>query len=216
MKYELLIQLLHELDEYETTPPATAEAHNNIADFAQWLSAKHKTTPAPPVEVRAIAPQGDNPAQITQLIALMYKYIKFYLRKVFEPTALRSPDDFGFLATLFMEGSLQKHELIEKNTLEFSSGVEIIKRLEQKGLITTVADPNDRRARRVTISPLGRACFFGIMPDMAKIGKLAMGNLSSSEQTILLDLLHRLNHFHAPIFQQEKQSVAADIFDKYG
>jgi MarR family transcriptional regulator, lower aerobic nicotinate degradation pathway regulator len=214
MKYELLQQLLHALEEYESQPNQTGS--NQLADFAQWLSAKHKTAPAPPVEVRAIAPQGDNPAQITQLITLMYKYIKFYLRKIFEPTALRSPDDFGFLATLFIEGSLQKHELIEKNTLEFSSGVEIIKRLEQKGLILSEEDPNDRRARRVSLSPLGHACFFGIMPDMAKVGKLAMGNLNDSEQILLLDLLHRLNHFHAPIFQQEKLNPAADIFEKYG
>ena len=213
MNYKLFHQLIDEMELYENNGNA------DMSQFAEWLYRRH--TPAPYShakrydDAQTIPPQGGTRAQITQLLVLMYKYLKFYLKKYFEDKPLSSPDDFGFLASLFLENDMQKNELIAKNTMEFTSGMEIIKRLERAQLIESFDDPNDRRAKRVCITAAGRALIISMFPTMGEIGKLAMGDLTESEQTYLLSLLHRLNHFHNPIFHEEKNSELNAILDKY-
>ena len=213
MNYKLLHQLIDEMALY-------GDNNATISEFAEWLYRRHTPTPYSHIknydEAQTIPPQGDTRAQITQLLVLMYKYLKFYLKKYFEDKPLSSPDDFGFLASLFLENDMQKNELIAKNTMEFTSGMEIIKRLERTQLIEAFDDPNDRRAKRVRITGAGRGLIISMFPTMAEIGKLAMGDLTESEQTYLLSLLHRLNHFHNPIFHEEKNAALDTILDKYG
>lgn len=220
MDYNFLHTVIDALESYEKE----SKTEVNLTDFGLFLlqktgqkeaQIKPQATPPQAMPPQAMPPQGDTPAQVTQLIALMYKYLKFYLRKIFAPTPLVVPDDFGFLATLFMEGDLLKHELIAKNTLEFSSGVEIIKRLEKRKLLISKPDKNDRRARRVAITAAGQACMLAILPQMSRVGRLAMGQLTADEQTQLLAILRKLNDFHAPIFEGEKQSAPELIFEKY-
>lgn len=213
MNYNFLHTVINALESYEKE----SKTELNLTDFGLFLLQKSEATKVKEelTTIKAMPPQGDKPAQATQLIALMYKYLKFYLRKIFAPTPLVVPDDFGFLATLFMEGDLLKHELIAKNTLEFSSGVEIIKRLEKRKLLISKPDKNDRRARRVAITDAGRACLLAILPQMSRVGRLAMGQLTDDEQAQLLSLLRKLNDFHAPIFEAEKQQEAEQIFEKY-
>lgn len=219
MKYNLLVEIISVLHDYETSSKPN---QHNLKDFAKWLYTytQEKSFNEPdkavmPAEKGPMPLQGGEQAQISQLIVLMYKYVKFYLRKIFADTPLSSPDDFGFLGTLFVEGSLQKNELIVRNTMEFTSGVEIIKRLEAKKLIATEVDSKDKRAKRVALTPLGRVTFVELLPQMAKVGRLAIANLSQEQQSHLLELLKQLNHFHAPIFQNDRNSDIIAILERY-
>lgn len=212
MNYTLLKTLIDTLFEYEQANPT--ETAQNMPDFLEWASQKHpKTSP----NLKQSAPvQGSNPAQITQFLFLMHKYLRFYLRKLFEGTPLVAADDFGFLATLAMHGDMPKHELIRLNTIETSSGMEIIKRLEKAGLIYAYSDLSDKRAKKVGLTGYGRGFFFQILPEIAKVGDLALGDLNPEESEQLLQILQRLDNFHNPIFHTEKNSDLAQIFAKWG
>jgi len=153
----------------------------------------------------AIPVQGDAGARATQLLVLMNKYIRYYLRKAFQGSPLNNPDDFGFLASLIFYGDMQKSELIQRNTGELTSGMEVIRRLEQAGLLRSFPDPNDGRARRLAVTDAGIEAFAAVMPAMQQIGKLALADLSETEQQVLLDLLQRLHSFHQPLFFDTKK-----------
>ena len=224
-KYDLLQDLLPLLQAYEME-----ESKGSVQDFLVWANQKQgffqqnllenslKTNDKACDQAKPyhhIPPQGSQRAQITQLLALMYKYLKFYFKKVSLDTPLSSVDDFGMLATLWLEGDMRKNELIEKNTLEFTSGMEVIRRLERHELIEAFADPDDARARRVKITEKGQVLFIGIMPRMQQIGRIALGNLNEDEQTILYDLLFRLNDFHQPIFHQAKKEDLQNIVSEF-
>ena len=219
MKYDLLVQLIGAVEKYEEN--ATTSDEKNLKNFAHWLynythNLSTKSENDTPCDKKGPMPlQGSEQAKISQLLVLMYKYLKFYLRKIFAHTPLTSSDDFGFLGTLFVEGSLQKNELIIKNTMEFTSGVEIIKRLEQKGLIASEKDETDKRAKRVALTPLGRATFLELLPTMARVGRLAMANLTHEQQSHLFKLLEQLHLFHAPIFQYHKNNDIENILDDF-
>jgi MarR family transcriptional regulator for hemolysin len=66
-----------------------------------------------------------------------------------------------------------------------------VKRLEEKGLVTLVPDPDDRRIRRVSVSPAGtKARNQAVKALDATKSELAV--LSQKEWTQLLPLLNRL------------------------
>jgi MarR family transcriptional regulator for hemolysin len=66
-----------------------------------------------------------------------------------------------------------------------------VKRLEEKGLVILVPDPDDRRIRRVSVSPAGtKARNQAVKALDATKSELAI--LSQKEWTQLLPLLNRL------------------------
>ena len=220
MQYQNIKTLISELELFENQQNSPKNKPVDMTAFAAWLERKY---PLPNKgmekfdysQSESSPPSGSDEAQITQLLVLMYKYLKFYLKKFFESSPLTSPDDFGFLAVLATQGDMQKNELINRNTVEFSSGIEIIKRLEKHGLLSSSPDQSDKRAKKVAITEKGAAFFWSLMPDMARIGKLALGDLTEKETDELWRLLHKLNHFHNPIFHEQKSAALGAILDKY-
>lgn len=211
MNYKLLGDLLPYLETFEK-----AGKGSSVSDFISWLKDESKETSEVNINnVRFVPLQGGTNAKISQLIALMYKYVRFYFKKGLKDSMLQTMEDFGFLATLAVFGDLRKNELIQKNTSEFTSGMEVIRRLERYGLIQSFPDPDDKRARRVKITHKGQAAFFEALPVLRNIGEIATGRLTEDEKLQLLELLEKLNHFHNPIFHDEKNTPIEGIVDKY-
>jgi DNA-binding MarR family transcriptional regulator len=225
MRYQLLKELIPYIEAFEAEQKTE---DSDMQSFIRWLIVQEnlkkfsaekddlkKEQPSKIYQSPSIGPQGDDRAQVTQLLALMYKYLKFYLKKGFEHSPFAGPDDFGFLATLMMEGSMHKNSLIEKNTLEFSSGMEVIRRLERNHLIKSTVDPEDRRAKLVEVTEEGVGVFMNILPTMNKIGTIATANLNEEERAQLLALLRKLNHFHNPIFHEAKKESVEEIMQQF-
>ena len=211
MKYKLLVGILPYLEEFEEKGEG-----DTIDDFVAWM----QTAPTLKIDSKAailksVPLQGNVNAQICQLIALMYKYIRFYYKKGFKNSLLQTMEDFGFLATLTMFGDLRKNKLIQKNTSEFTSGMEVIRRLERNELIESFSDPEDKRARRVKITEKGQGVFYQTLPVLQKMGAIATGELTEVEKQQLFELLNKLNYFHNPIFHEEKESTLDTIIKDY-
>ncbi len=213
MNYKLLADLLPYLEEFENSGKGT-----DVQDFMKWMNRRTKVEEKEEesFEKSKFVPlQGGVEAKIGQLIALMYKYIRFYFKKGLKDSLLQTIEDFGFLATLATFGDLKKNRLIQKNTSEFTSGMEVIRRLERNKLIQSFSDPDDKRARRVKITDLGTKVFLEALPVLRQIGAISTGDLSEKEKYQLFELLERLNIFHNPIFHEEKGSELEVIVDKY-
>jgi DNA-binding MarR family transcriptional regulator len=211
MKYKLLVGIIPYLEQFEET-----EEGETIDDFVAWM----KTAPvlekkSETATLKSVPLQGSINAQICQLIALMYKYVRFYYKKGFKNSLLQTMEDFGFLATLAMFGDLRKNELIQKNTSEFTSGMEVIRRLERNELIESFLDPADKRARRVKITEKGQGVFYQTLPVLQKMGEIATGKLTEVEKQQLFELLNKLNYFHNPIFHEEKETPLNTIIEEY-
>lgn len=211
MKYKLLIEILPYLEQFEKKGDG-----ETVKDFISWMQG----TPILDESVgskrlKSVPLQGNINAQICQLIALMYKYTRFYYKKGFKNSLLQTSEDFGFLATLATFGDLRKNKLIQKNTSEFTSGMEVIRRLERNELIESFPDPEDKRAKRVKITAKGQEVFFSALPILQQIGAIATGELTDVEKQQLFELLNKLNYFHNPIFHNEKDAPLEIIVEDY-
>jgi MarR family transcriptional regulator, lower aerobic nicotinate degradation pathway regulator len=145
----------------------------------------------------------------------MYRYAKGYIKKALEASTLLTLDDFGYLAAVWQEGDLTKTQVIEKNIHEKNTGMEIIKRLIANNLLEQYDDLQDKRSKRLKITPLGQAELFKSFDGMLKVSQIIAGKLSSAERIQLFYLLSKLNDFHNPIFLNEKETSIDKILEKY-
>ncbi len=209
--YTLLANLLPYLETFEKS-----EQSNSVSEFIGWLQkAPSLGTTTDHSNSTAISQAAKVDVQIAHLVGLSHKYIRFLYKKGFKQSLLQTTEDFGFLATLQHFGDMRKNELIQANTSEFTSGMEVIRRLERNGLIESFLDEEDRRARRVQLTRLGLEVFHRALPTLDGISKIATAPLNDSEKRRLLELLHKLNDFHNPIFHEEKDSDLQTIIQQH-
>ncbi|MEZ4771702.1 MAG: winged helix DNA-binding protein [Bacteroidia bacterium] len=215
--YSLLKELLNLLETYENE---TDGREVSMVSFSVWLN-KHLSYPSPGLVMQEKREGMENIVDeqaetvMTMLISYLYRYAKNYSKKALEGTPLSTIDEFTFLATLSYRGSLTKTELINLHLLEITSGIEVIKRLTKAGLMESFSDQNDKRSKRMKLTPQGKKVLNDVMEKMDGVAHIVAGNLSGEERNQLLPLLHKLNDFHAVIHHQDRKSELKEIREKY-
>jgi DNA-binding MarR family transcriptional regulator len=207
---KILIQLVSDLEAFELQKRNDAELHYD--EFLGFLFSKRKTEAAELREIGGSEAQDiqqsgtRSDSELSVLITLLYKYAKNYIRKAMANSVLQTPDEFGFLIVLITFPSLTKMELIQKNVMEKTSGMEVIRRLIRYGLVEQFDDEQDKRSQRVRITEKGKVVVYQLLPEMQKVGEVVGGDLNESEKLSLLYLLKKLDHFHHDLYTKTKQS----------
>ncbi len=218
MDYQLLKEVIQRLEKYEATEESTS-----LEGFALFLNKDlglHTSNVMPNKFSKDTLDKMSEQSMgienhITFLLVTIWKYAKHYIKTAFKDLPVNSVDDFGFLAGLSEVDSLTKTELIQKNIAEIPSGMEIIKRLLKKGMIEDFKDPNDGRAKRLKITPLGRMTVGQSIGQLIRISKIIIGNLTLSERIQLLHTLEKLNRFHINIHENDWKSDLNMLEEKY-
>lgn len=153
--------------------------------------------------------------EFSTLLTNLNRFAKHYMKKIFKNSTINTLDEFGFLATLLREGSLLKNELINSHLLEISSGSEIIKRLIKNGLVKEVKDEKDKRAKRISLTEIGKVEIFNSFDEMHKVSEIIIGNLNPNEIKNALEVLNKLNYFHQQIHKEDKNSTIDVIHEKH-
>ncbi len=204
----LLIELIQHLDAYESKQ--SGDHSTSLNDFTGYLNALGGEGQD---QMRRI--EGDKetdslkeirtaPDNISILLALMYRYVRIYIKKALKDSPVQTGDEFSFLITLMTYESMTKTELITNQVMEKTSGTEIIKRLLKQGLIREFADQDDRRSVRVAITEKGRKELTATFPGINMVAKIVIGNLSQPEIRTLYYLLKKLDFYHNNIFQNKR------------
>lgn len=149
--------------------------------IAQWQKER------PDVDVSAMA--------IIGRISRLEKMIRPRLRAVFARHGLESWE-FDVLATLRRSGPpyrLSAGKLLESTMITSGTMTNRIDRLEERGLITRVADPGDRRVVLVELTADGLSKIDGTLPDHAANEDSLIQSLDVGEREALIGLLRKLH-----------------------
>ena len=182
-------------------------ANQTLPHFLAWAAHQQAAASAPPAPT-APAPEyryyhADVPVlqtYVSHVVTKAYRYFRGYVKKAFESVPLLNFDDFITLAILAERGSLTKTHLVEMTVNEKTSGMLVIKRLIDNGYVTQTDDEQDKRTRRITVTPQGLATLRAAQPVMNQATHLFTGDLTEDEQRQLGALLGRLDKFHEPIY----------------
>lgn len=148
---------------------------------------------------------------ISQHILLLYRYIKFYSKAAFASSNIRTMEEFSFLMHVMQQERINKTELIRRNIIEKSSGIEIINRLIKSNMLVQVDNPEDQRSHLIQLTDYGKSELFRIFSKMDTLGKIATGTLSSSEKEQLALMLKKLDHFHYDNYNNKELKELEDF-----
>jgi DNA-binding MarR family transcriptional regulator len=214
----ILTELIERLDEFEKLNESQQEL--GMDDFVGYLNMNSGKKDSSRREIAGeqetwLKNMGENlDTDISRLIALMNRYAKGYIKKALKDSLIQTSEEFSFLVILMTFESLSKTELILKNVMEKTSGIEIIKRLIKANLILQFDDLNDKRSQRVAITEFGKIEIIKILPQLEKASIIISGNLSYSEKTTLLYLLKKLDLHHNDLFLNKKEESLDNILKK--
>ena len=134
----------------------------DIKDFGQWLVSQEEeeTEPEPVSEISI--------HRLAQAIRSVYRLYVKNVRQALQTYTL-NPEDLFYLSSLNELCEPTKSELIAYNHSEFTSGIDIIKRLIHRGWITEKPDMKDKRARRLSISVEGMSILAQCQPQLEEV-----------------------------------------------
>lgn len=210
---------------------ATAQA--DIAGFClHYLT--ERTQPVPPGEPRPVtAPDvffetkwverltgSDNPARsaprpesrLGALVGRLSNYAYFYSKKAMQPFQFKSVEDPVYLIVLMQLGTPKKSELVYEMMAEFASGIDIINRLVGMNLVEEFPDEHDRRSKRLRITPEGLVVLGHCFPVMEQLSDVTFGSLSEGEKALLVQILDKLDRYHADHYRQSKNANFDDVY----
>ena len=103
-----------------------------------------------------------------------------------------TPGQYGILNCLWSQGSATPKEIAQTLRLENSTVSGMLDKLQKRGLVTRVLDPNDRRSIRVEASEAGKAIREDVLRTVDELNQAVLAPFTAQQRQQLLELLRRL------------------------
>jgi MarR family transcriptional regulator, lower aerobic nicotinate degradation pathway regulator len=121
-----------------------------------------------------------------------------------------TPLQFVTLATLAAQGALDKATIGREVALDRTTVAVVVKNLEERGLVTSRDNTEDRRARLIEITPEGRALAQAVKGDVQRTQERILSPLAPDEQAELVRLLAKMaevNNLESRAPQQPRRAA---------
>ena len=205
MNTDFFIDLLLQVKDFENSK--ACKPNCNVDDFRIWLNDKKYTEESPTKLFRNEKHKvfyTEN--EICKQVLLLSRYSKQLIRKGLGDFPELANEEFTYLYRLKDESDLTKIQLIERNGHEKQTGMQIIKRLLEYGLIEEKNDSEDKRSKRLKLTKKGEEMFHESIEKVNTTSKILSGKLVDTEKNELLRILKTLNEFHAHLYSEHKNS----------
>lgn len=197
MKYDLVKNVIDLVAEFELQNQ-TNKYTNDMEGFKKWMS--QQQVPVATWEGQAQGRSADS--VISTLLVHMNRFAKNYAKAAILGSDFTTQEDFIYLINLKAFGKMSKIDLIKKNVHDKPVGTLIINRLLAKNWITQEDSDFDKRSKIINITPKGLDVLEQQMGKIRQATSIVSANLSETEKIELINLLNKLNDFHANIYQQ--------------
>jgi len=212
MQTDFIINLLLQVKEFENSD--AYKPNSDVDDFRVWMNdRKYKEESPTKLFKNENHRVSFTENEICKQILLLSRYSKLMIRKGLSDFPDLANEEFTYLYRLKDEPFLTKIQLIEKNGHEKQTGTQIIKRLLEAGYLEEKVDADDKRSKRLNLTPMGNDIFHQSVEDVNRTSKILSGRLSITEKDELLEILKKLNEFHAHIYADYKNADINRIGD---
>jgi len=103
-----------------------------------------------------------------------------------------TPVQYGVLTALSLTPWMDQKTLGMELGLDRTTTADVIRRLQERGLVERRVNPGDRRSRQAVITPQGRRVMARLRDRVARVQQRMVEPLSPAEREVFLALLARL------------------------
>lgn len=199
------VALVNEWGEFEARHPEAG-----IEDFCRhYLISQREKDRKAPLE------GGDipmNPAGVLlKMMGRIHKLNAIFGAKGLDGTGVDQVEEFGMLLTIRRLKNPRKTEIIYANIFELSSGTDMLNRLKKRNFIAEFADKEDKRSKRVKLTPTGEKVIEVCAKRMAKCAGMMLADVADDDIRLCTQLLKNVEIKFAAIWQQHKAASFSEI-----
>jgi DNA-binding MarR family transcriptional regulator len=219
-RYGNLKQLIDLWEEYEDH---TSQA--NLQEFAGWLNGKIAEQPVrnekthfvrlsnpPELYVQTLQNFDDN-ALFLEYISRIARFHEFYTRKFLEGLPINSRMEYQFLQTVYLLHKAKKTDLISLLLVEYTTGMDIIKRLTNNGLLIEIQNENDKRVKLLEPTEEGKKLLSIAEKRLKEERLMFLECISMNKWKKTMPYLKELSEFHNSIFIHHNNKPYSELLN---
>ena len=200
------VQLVNNWAEFEAKYPT-----GNIEDFCRYYLGRQKQKKVEGPLVGGVVPSF-NEGLLLKIIGRISKLNMAYANIALRGTALNQIEEFGVLQTIKKEKNPKKTEVIYANLFELSSGTDMLNRMKERGLIIEYTDQDDKRSKRIELTPKGEKTAAACSAKIGKNAKMLMNDLDDDAKELCIQLLKNIEIKFSALWQKHKGKEFDDIY----
>ena len=136
-----------------------------------------------------------------------------YANNAIQNTGIKQVEEFGILLTVQQEQNPKKSEVIYANLFELSSGTDMLNRLIKRGLIKEYDDKEDKRSKRIELTPAGVKAIELCTARMRKVASMMTIDLNEDDKQLCIQLLKNIEVKYSALWQQHKDKPFDEVYD---
>lgn len=201
-----IVQLVTEWDAY-------TESHRNasVEEFCRYYLAKQANNDG---ELFGGMAPPDIDSTLAKLVGRLAAMFGVYSKMALKDKPALDLDWFYYLNTAFHLGESQKKDIIGSQFAEYSTGMDILRRLLKAGYIAEREDPNDKRAKLVSITPEGKRLLDEFYRVLYKPTLLMYYPLPDDVKRLLVQLLAPVDKKHSEILLKNRHQQIDEVLQQ--
>lgn len=217
-KYAILKQIIDLYEDFETH-----EKNLDLLSFSRWIT--KKLDEEPKLNRRVLADRNseiktgtdsvvktlDEKARFLESVSRIARFHEFYSRKALKDLIINTRLEFFFLRTVDELEKAKKTDLINAYHLEYTTGMDTIRRLSNNGLLDEIPDENDKRARLLVLTEKGEKTLDQAMKRMGDENKMFLSAIDNNKWRKALLTLEEIDEFHSTVYQNHGEKPFAEL-----
>lgn len=217
-RYAILKQIIDLYEGYELH-----EKHLDLLSFAQWIIRKLDNEPELNIkesfDKRLELMQDDFPVmknfdektRFLEAVSRVARYHEFYSRKALKDLIINTRLEFLFLQAVGATGKTKKTDLINTFHLEYTTGMDTIRRLSNNGLLTEIQDETDKRVKLLVLTEKGQNILSQAIQRMSEENKMFLLAISDNKWKKATVILEEIDDFHSFVYQNHGDKPFAEL-----
>lgn len=129
-----------------------------------------------------------------------------------EGSGINSSDEFSLLNAIQCLAEPRKTEAIYTALFELSTGTDMMNRLKKIGFISEYDDKEDRRSKRIKITPKGQKALTACRKRMGQLAEMEFFGLTNEEKRSCLQSLGRIDEKFSNLWLSHKGKDFEEIY----
>jgi len=144
---------------------------------------------------------------IGRLAAMQTAYSKMALQQIPEFEL----EWFYFLSSIYHLKEVKKTQVIQYNFTEQTTGIDILKKLKKMGYVAERTDPDDKRAKLVSITKAGEKILFKLYQLLYKPTLLMYNGIDHKDKQVIINLLKDTEHQHQELLSNSRNKSIDEL-----
>ncbi len=219
-KYNSIKRLIELWEVYEEETD-----QQELLEFAEWLTNKLKEKPELNLkltkrrvkneepEKEMLFKKLDEPIRFLEYTSRISRLHDFYIKKFFSNLPINNRLEYLFLYTVSKRREAKKTELINTHLVDYTTGMDTIKRLVNNGLLEEMPNEADKRAKLLVITNEGKKVLELSGRKISDEIQMFLACISTNKWKKTLSVFEEINEFHSGIYQTHNDKTPAELMN---